>query len=545
MDGVLEQIINVLTNPPGSLAYFLVVVFCITSALQVILMNLRHSSFAHTSRLVTGVIILLAAQTLLFIVSAFAWQSPSIAHIVLPPCDRSLTLFSLLLVGWLWTYPTPNHTIDISFVIMVSLVIVLGIFTYLFWSSQPTPGAFNSSQFDLIWNIVALVLMSIAGLALFVEKPAWWLLGFYFLLVNLIGYIAHFVTAVPTADLTASVRLTELITFPVLPLLSQRLLQTSTIQDKGKAWPLITRIEETTLINTDLQNHLSTSNPTVANLAEIDALKNQLDLSMRALNEAQETIYQLKNENETLTQKVGMMGRIIPTTPSPSSQSTSVQSVARILNYPLFNIKANAALINADGVGVLGSLQRNFLNEIIHLSDKAYHLINTLINEQNIPDKSDRLFEKTDLNAGIDAAIATMNASIRAKNITLRLDAPEITPQMSISQNVLEQILIQLLQNAVQASPAEETISLEVEEKENDEGIPSLIIQISNSGIGIAPKNLDKIFSTTKITPEPKFRGVGSLSSLQLAKTMIDIYGGKIWLESKGKQTTFYISIPL
>ena len=195
-------------------------------------------------------------------------------------------------------------------------------------------------------------------------------------------------------------------------------------------------------------------------------------------------------------------------------------------------------------MGVLGALQRNFLNEAINLTEQAIALFSQLTSQPSgnliIPDFSKR----TELATGIDSAVASMNKSIRDKSITLRLDIPENPIYLATSQNILEQILIHLMQNAIQVTPAEETIRLEVAETMDETGKSIVLMQLTDMGGGVVSKNMSKILAANPPGNEPRFRGIGSLSSLHLAKTMVEAVGGKIWLESKAKQTTFFIQIP-
>ena len=145
----------------------------------------------------------------------------------------------------------------------------------------------------------------------------------------------------------------------------------------------------------------------------------------------------------------------------------------------------------------------------------------------------------------MDATLATLGQDLREKDITLRLDIPDNLPQLSISRNILEQILVNLLENAIQASHADKTVNIQMDEVKDDDGQPRLMIQITDFGGPIPPKNIEKIFSSKTRGSEPKYRGIGSANSLRLVKSMAETCGGKIWVETQDKQTTFFVQVPI
>ena len=537
MDSIMLQISNILINPPGSLAFSLVLVFCVSSTLQVILLQLREVQYNHKSRLLMGLILIIVSQLVLFVATAFSWQVPSAGHLLLPPIDRTVSLFSLILIAWLWTYPNPHRLADISAIITSALILALGIFTYLFWVNQPASASFNVSQLDQIWNIISILLILILLVAIFIQKPASWMVGIYILLVHLAAYVFHYASSALSTDLADSVRLAQLLTYPCLPLLTQRLIVKPAAEILS--WPMIPRPEDTYSPPPPVQPQIDP--------LEITGLKNQLELSNKALDETKALVINLQTEKEELMTRIPPHQPSVPlpqpiALPLPGDEST--RSLAKKLILPLTNIKTNACLVKADGVGVLGALQRNFLNEAINLTEQAIALFSQLTSQPSgnliIPDFSKR----TELATGIDSAVASMNKSIRDKSITLRLDIPENPIYLATSQNILEQILIHLMQNAIQVTPAEETIRLEVAETMDETGKSIVLMQLTDMGGGVVSKNMSKILAANPPGNEPRFRGIGSLSSLHLAKTMVEAVGGKIWLESKAKQTTFFIQIP-
>ncbi len=118
----LVQMFDLFTQPTGSVIYHLVLVFSIVSALQSSIFHLRASGFPQARRTVFGLSFLLSAQVALFVLSALGNEGFINLALFLPPVDRALTLFSLVWMIWLWTFPEPSRTADAA----TALVSLLG-----------------------------------------------------------------------------------------------------------------------------------------------------------------------------------------------------------------------------------------------------------------------------------------------------------------------------------------------------------------------------------------------------------------------------------
>ena len=122
MASSLVQMFNLFTQPTGSVIYHLVLVFSIVSALQSSIFHLRASGFPQARRTVFGLSFLLSAQIALFVLSALGSEGFINLSVFLPPVDRALTLFALVWMIWLWTFPEPSRASDIATALVSMLV---------------------------------------------------------------------------------------------------------------------------------------------------------------------------------------------------------------------------------------------------------------------------------------------------------------------------------------------------------------------------------------------------------------------------------------
>ena len=99
MGSFIEQILLILTSPPGNLVYFLVVSFTITLAFQLSINQWRRSGFPQGRRMVIGLGILLLVQIIQFTLAILAWQNLVPMSSVLPPLERAIGLLILVVVA--------------------------------------------------------------------------------------------------------------------------------------------------------------------------------------------------------------------------------------------------------------------------------------------------------------------------------------------------------------------------------------------------------------------------------------------------------------
>ena len=105
----------------------------------------------------------------------------------------------------------------------------------------------------------------------------------------------------------------------------------------------------------------------------------------------------------------------------------------------------------------------------------------------------------------------------------------------------LQQVIINLLTNAIKYSPSAEKVFITVEQEKD-----MIKVSVKDTGIGIAQKSLDKIFEKYYRVEEHAvhFQGLGI--GLFISYEIIERHHGKLWLESEvGKGSTFYFTLPV
>ncbi|NER33476.1 MAG: GAF domain-containing protein [Oscillatoria sp. SIO1A7] len=141
----------------------------------------------------------------------------------------------------------------------------------------------------------------------------------------------------------------------------------------------------------------------------------------------------------------------------------------------------------------------------------------------------------------LDRAIAATSSLFEHNNLELIKDFAPSLPPVAVDCDRMIQVVINLISNAVKFTEAGSVTCRAT--ANNDE----LVVEIIDTGIGIAPEDRDRVFERFKqvgdlLTEKPKGTGLG----LPICKQIVEYHGGRIWVESElDKGSVFSFSIPL
>jgi signal transduction histidine kinase len=237
-----------------------------------------------------------------------------------------------------------------------------------------------------------------------------------------------------------------------------------------------------------------------------------------------------------------------PEAPITSEQVDVIASISQELRQPMSSIVGYTDLLLGESVGLLGALQRKFIERIKASTERIGGLVDDLIQITNLEaGKLEFKPEPIDLNLIIDNAMAYTSTQIREKNITLRLDIPETPQRIQTDRDALQQILIHLLQNATAATHAEGNITLRVRMESDDEENNFLSVQVSDNGGGISAEDVQRVFARRYRAEHSLIEGLGDTGvGLSIAKTLVESQHGRIWVETEaGIGATFSVLMPV
>ena len=244
--------------------------------------------------------------------------------------------------------------------------------------------------------------------------------------------------------------------------------------------------------------------------------------------------------------------RILELERRPGSSKTGDQaevlaSISQELRQPMSSIIGYTDLLLGESIGILGNLQRKFVERIKASTERIGSLVDDLIQITTLEAAYEKIKpEPVDMNLIIDNAVAYTSTQIREKNITLQLDMPDLPAPIQTDREALQQILIHLLQNAGAATPAEGTIGLHIQiQKQDDKDY--LQIQVTDNGGGIAPEDVEHVFQRRYRADHALILGLGDTTvGLSIAKSLVDAQNGRIWVDSvPGVGSTFSVLLPV
>lgn len=228
-------------------------------------------------------------------------------------------------------------------------------------------------------------------------------------------------------------------------------------------------------------------------------------------------------------------------------QVETISSIAQEFRQPVSSIVGYTDLLLGESVGILGALQKKFVERIKASTDRLRSLMEDMIQITTVAaELNDLKPESVDLNLIIDIALSHTYTQVREKNISILLDLPKTLAPIQADREALQQILTHLLQNAGAATPFEGTIKLKVETR-IENCLEYLLIQVTDTGGGIASEDLPRIFNRLYRAGNVVIQGVGDTGmGLSIAKTLTEAQQGQIWVDSEqGVGSTFSVLLPV
>ena len=220
-------------------------------------------------------------------------------------------------------------------------------------------------------------------------------------------------------------------------------------------------------------------------------------------------------------------------------KSDFLANMSHELRSPLTIIRGGVDYLNRT---IKGPDNRNYLNTIDKNLSRLIHLVSDLFDFTKIEaDTADWFFERENVSALIQEVIEIMSPLAEDKGISISCEKPvDIFAEIDLER--IEQVLVNLIQNAIKFSDEGTMIQLEVKDSAD-----TVLVAVKDQGSGISVENLDVIFEKFHTLPYSGGKGKreGTGLGLAICKGIVEAHGGRIWAESgKGEGSTFFVSLP-
>ena len=219
-------------------------------------------------------------------------------------------------------------------------------------------------------------------------------------------------------------------------------------------------------------------------------------------------------------------------------QEGFLNSLVQELRSPITHMKTALSLLESKQIK--GEQRQRYLQVVSNECDRQNSLVSGLLEllQLDIPTEAEYLH----LNDIVPGIVSTYQPLAQEKEIQLGYTIPANLPLISCPRTWFRQIIINLLSNSLQFTPANGKVFVQASYKDDDE---YLEILVTDTGIGIPNKDIHKVFDgfyrTKSTTNEISGAGLG----LTLVQQLVQRCGGSISVTSKvSKSTTFKILIP-
>jgi signal transduction histidine kinase len=217
-----------------------------------------------------------------------------------------------------------------------------------------------------------------------------------------------------------------------------------------------------------------------------------------------------------------------------------VASVTHELRSPLFSIESYARMLMREATG-LTETERGHLIRIEQNAARLAHFVTSLLDMARIErGKLEYRPREIDVSKLIEDAVLFITSRASESGQTLTMTAEPGLPRLRADPDLVNQVVTNLVSNAIKFTPRGGRIEVKVRKVAS-----SLECSVSDNGVGIPPEALARLFQPFERVKNPLKAG-GSGLGLALAKSMVEMHGGQIAVESKqGKGSRFYFTLPI
>ena len=200
-----------------------------------------------------------------------------------------------------------------------------------------------------------------------------------------------------------------------------------------------------------------------------------------------------------------------------------------------------------DGVGgELSDINQKNLNMIAMSGKRLSGLINDILDFSKMKDKKLVIQKKAlDIRTLSEVVLMLSQPLLSNKEVELQNDIPEQTPLIDGDENRLQQVLLNLVGNAIKFT---QHGSISIRAYKSEEEHPNkLIISVIDTGIGIPEDKFEQIFQSFEQAEGDTAREYGGTGlGLAVTRKLVELHGGKVWVESEvGKGSTFSFTLPI
>jgi signal transduction histidine kinase len=232
-------------------------------------------------------------------------------------------------------------------------------------------------------------------------------------------------------------------------------------------------------------------------------------------------------------------------------KSQFLAGMSHELRTPLNAIIGFSELLIDQKAGPLNEKQIGYLEDVLRGGHHLLALINDVLDLAKVA--AGHLVLDTvavEVDSLVGEIVSLLRSMAQAKGITIEWTLPESLPVVLADPERLKQVLCNLLSNAIKFTPDGGQVIVQGATVQEEEGGGEDRVQISivDTGIGIRPEDQKRIFREFEQVRSRFARAQqGTGLGLALASRIIELHGGRLWVESagEGKGSAFHFTLPI
>jgi signal transduction histidine kinase len=221
-------------------------------------------------------------------------------------------------------------------------------------------------------------------------------------------------------------------------------------------------------------------------------------------------------------------------------------NISHDLRTPLTAIITHAEILRDGILGELNPRQRESIVGMINGGRQLLEMVSDILtyarSAANQLTTSDSEFSV----AEVIAQVTSLNSPLAAKRALLvSVDVAQDLPTVRADREKIAHVLSNLLGNAIDFTSSGGRIWVRAALAPG-EGSPTILIEVGDTGIGIAPEHHELVFREfAQVDSSPSRAHHGTGLGLAIARSFVELHGGRIWVESKlGEGSRFYFTLP-
>ncbi len=220
-----------------------------------------------------------------------------------------------------------------------------------------------------------------------------------------------------------------------------------------------------------------------------------------------------------------------------------LSTISHELRTPLTSVKGALGLIRGGAVGTVSSEMKELLDIALTNTDRLIHVINDILDIFQLERGQARIRPvNMSLAQSVARALRTVATLAELRKVTIQTELQEHLPAVKGDPRRIEQVLVNLLNNAVKFSSPEGKITVRVR-AENE----MVHTSVTDHGRGMSTEFLDRLFGKFEHAQGSLMReNQGAGLGLAICRHIVNAHGGRIWAESEGegKGSVFHFTLP-